>query len=226
MTALVLHDYWRSSAAYRVRIGLNLLGLAYRSHRVDLLAGEQTGPENLARNPQGLVPSLEIDGLVLTQSLAILEYLDETRSAGWLPQDPAARARVRALAHTVAMDIHPICNLHVVRHAVAQGGTTTEDWMQHFITLGLTGIEGMLMQGSTGPYSAGSAVSLADICLVPQVYNARRWGVDMGAFPRIVSVDAALCALRAFGSAHPDAIRPGEDGPAQTIADTKLGPGA
>ncbi len=208
MADAVLHDYWRSSAAYRVRIGLNLLELPYRAMPIDLLAGDQRAPANIARNPQGLVPTLEIDGLVLTQSLAILEYLNETRSAGWLPKDPAGRARARALAYAVAMDIHPICNQQVVRHAVALGGTTTEDWMQHFITRGFRGLEGMLAQGPEGPSSAGDGVSLADICLVPQVYNARRWGVNLAPFPRICALDAALAARPAFAAAHPDVVRP------------------
>jgi len=204
----ILHDYWRSSASYRVRIGLNLLGLSYHTDPVDLLAGDQRGPVNLARNPQGLVPSLQIDGLELTQSLAILEYLDETRHAGWLPQDAGRRARARALAYAVAMDIHPICNLHVVRHAVALGGTTTEAWMQHFIAAGFAGLEGMLTQHPAGRYCLGDTVTLADICLVPQVYNARRWGVDMAAFPRIAAIDANLSALPAFAAAHPDRAKP------------------
>lgn len=204
MREVVLHDYWRSSAAYRVRIGLNLLGLPYARQNVDLLAGDQNGAENRAANPQGLVPSLKIDGEVLTQSLAILEYLNETRSAGWLPDDPILRAKARALAYAVAMDIHPICNLHVVRHAVALGGTTTEDWMRHFITRGFGGLEALLLQSSTGAYCIGDAITLADICLVPQVYNARRWGVDMAPFPTIASIDAALTALPAFAAAHPD----------------------
>jgi maleylacetoacetate isomerase len=208
MAEPLLHDYWRSSAAYRVRIGLNLLGLPYRSHPVDLLAGAQRGAANIARNPQGLVPTLEIDGLVLTQSLAILEYLDETRRAGWLPADPARRARVRALAYAVAMDIHPICNLHVARHATALGGTTTQDWMQHFISAGFAGLEGLLRQEPTGRFSAGAEVGLADICLVPQVYNARRWGVDLADYPRIRAIDAELTALPAFAAAHPDAVKP------------------
>ena len=203
----ILHDYWRSSAAYRVRIGLNLLDLSYSAAPVDLLAGDQRAAENLARNPQGLVPTLQIDGLVVTQSLAILEYLDETRSAGWLPQGVGQKARVRALAYAVAMDIHPICNLHVVRHAVALGGTTTDNWMQHFITVGFAGLEGMLTQTS-GSFSAGDQVTLADICLVPQVYNARRWGVDMAAFPRIADIDANLATLPAFAAAHPDRVKP------------------
>lgn len=205
---MILHDYWRSSAAYRVRIGLTLAGLSYRADLVDLLAGDQRGAENLARNPQGLVPTLQIDGLILTQSLAILEYLDETRNAGWLPQDPGQRAKVRALAYAVAMDIHPICNLHVVRHAVALGGTTTEAWMQHFITAGFTGLEAMLAKDQSGRFAAGDMVSLADICLVPQVYNARRWGVDLAAFPRIAAVDGNLSALPAFAAAHPDRVKP------------------
>jgi maleylacetoacetate isomerase len=204
----ILHDYWRSSAAYRVRIGLKLLDLSYSIDPVDLLAGDQRAVENLARNPQGLVPSLQIDGLMLTQSLAILEYLDETRGAGWLPQDAGKRARVRALAYAVAMDIHPICNLHVVRHAVALGGTTTEAWMQHFIAAGFAGLEGMLKQDEPGRFAVGDSVSLADICLVPQVYNARRWGVDMAAFPRIAAVDANLATLPAFAAAHPDRVKP------------------
>ena len=203
----ILHDYWRSSASYRVRIGLNLLDLSYSAVPVDLLAGDQRTAENLARNPQGFVPSLQIDGLMLTQSLAILEYLDETRRAGWLPQDPGQKARGRALAYAVAMDIHPICNLHVVRHAVALGGTTTEAWMQHFITAGFAVLEPMLAQTS-GPFSTGDKVTLADICLVPQVYNARRWGVDMAAFPRIAAVDAKLAALPPFAAAHPDRVKP------------------
>lgn len=204
----VLHDYWRSSAAYRVRIGLQLLGLAHDTVSVDLLTGQQRDAANLARNPQGLVPSLEIDGLLLTQSLAILEYLNESHTAGWLPQDAGPRARVRALAYAVAMDIHPICNLHVVRHAVSLGGTTTESWMQHFITAGLTGLERLLAQDTTGPYCAGTTVGLADICLVPQIYNAHRWGVDMHAFPRITAINAALTALPAFVAAHPDRAKP------------------
>jgi len=203
----ILHDYCRSLASYRVRIGLNLLDLSYSAVPVDLLAGDQRAAENLARNPQGFVPSLQIDGLLLTQSLAILEYLDETRRAGWLPEDLGQKARVRALAYAVAMDIHPICNLHVVRHAVALGGTTTEAWMQHFIAAGFAGLEPMLAQ-TCGPFSAGDQVSLADICLVPQVYNARRWGVDMAAFPRIAAVDANLEAVPAFAAAHPDRVKP------------------
>ncbi len=208
MTEPVLYDYWRSSAAYRVRIGLNLLGISWHSEAVDLLAGDQRGDANKMRNPQGLVPSLEVDGLILTQSLAILEYLDETRHAGWLPAEPAPRARVRALAYAMAMDIHPICNLHVVRHAVALGGTTAEAWMHHFIATGLTGLEGLLAQHPGTRFCASDTVSLADICLVPQVYNARRWALDLNQWPRIASIEIELSAIPAFSAAHPDRVRP------------------
>ena len=207
MPETVLYDYWRSSAAYRVRIALNLLGLAYRSVPVDLTEGEQTQADNLARNPQGLVPTLDIDGISLTQSLAILEYLDETRSAGWLPQDPVDRATVRAMAYAVAVDIHPVCNLRVARHAASLGAATA-DWMQHFIALGLAGLEGLLQQHPDGRFSYGDSVTLADICLVPQIYNARRWGVDLTPTTRVAAIADALDLLPAFQAAHPDQVKP------------------
>lgn len=208
MSGLVLYDYWRSSASYRVRIGLNLLGLPYQSRAVDLAAGDQRRAENLARNPQGLVPTLQIDGLELTQSLAILEYLDETRHAGWLPESPADRARARALAYAVAMDIHPICNLRVARHATSLGGTSMEGWMHHFIALGLEGLEGLLQRDPTNRFCCGNSVTLADICLVPQIYNARRWSVDLSAFPRVSAVTAELEELEPVQMAHPDLVKP------------------
>ena len=203
-----LYDYWRSSASYRVRIGLNLLGLAYEAVPVDLTKGEQREGENLARNPQGLVPALEIDGLLLTQSLAILEYLDETRAAGWLLPDAAGRARVRALALAVSADIHPVCNLRVARHAEANGRIPMADWMGHFIPLGLEGVEGLLARGETGRFCHGDTVSLADICLVPQVYNALRWKVSLDPFPRIRAIAEACESLPAFAAAHPDRVMP------------------
>jgi maleylacetoacetate isomerase len=204
----VLYDYWRSSAAYRVRIGLNLLGIGYDTVPVDLVAGAQRSPENLARNPQGLVPTLVIDGVRLTQSLAILEYLDETRDAGFLPTDPAERAQVRALAYAIAMDIAPVCNLSVRNHAaqIAGGQITAEDWQRRFMAPGLAAFEVMLT--TAGTCCHGDRVTLADICLVPQVYNARRIGIDLTGMPRIMQVMAALEALPAIAAAHPDRHRP------------------
>jgi maleylacetoacetate isomerase len=202
---VILHDYWRSSSAYRVRIALNLLGIAYRSCPVDLTLGAQQSTDHLAANPQGMVPVLDIDGLRLTQSLAILEYLDETRAAGFLPKEPAARARARALAMAIAMDIQPVCNLRVATHA-ASLGATMEGWMQHFITLGFRGLERLLPDDTA--YCHGDGPGLADLCLLPQVYNAQRWGVDMTRFPRIAQIAARIAALPEAAAAHPDRVRP------------------
>ncbi|MBJ6135233.1 maleylacetoacetate isomerase [Ochrobactrum sp. Q0168] len=210
MAVTLLYDYWRSSASYRLRIALALIGEAYTSITVNLLEGEQRSPENLARNPQGLVPTLEIDGLIFTQSLAILEYLDETRQAGFLPASPVGKARVRALAYAIAMEIHPVCNLHVARYAVSasDGSISTEGWMQHFIAHGLEAVERMLDQNDRGHYCHGDTVTLADICLVPQIYNARRWGVDMEPFSNIRTVVDRLESLPAFEVAQPDRWKP------------------
>jgi maleylacetoacetate isomerase len=205
----VLYDYWRSSASYRVRIALNLLEIPHETRAVDLQKGEQTATDNLARNPQGLVPALRIDGHMFTQSLAIIEYLNETRKAGFLPDDAFGRQRVRALAYAIAMDIHPVCNLRVAKHVVSLGGSATmEGWMQHFIALGLGGVEGLLSNGAAGSHCHGDSVTLADICLVPQIFNARRWGVDVDAFPRIEAICARLEILPAFAAAHPDKVKP------------------
>jgi maleylacetoacetate isomerase len=207
---VILYDYWRSSSAYRVRIGLNLLGLAYQTVPVDLATGAQREAAHLKANPQGLVPVLKIDGLRLTQSLAILEYLDETRDAGFLPKDPADRARARALAHAVAMDIQPICNLRTAQYAISLGGTATiEGWMTHFISQGLQGVEAMLAENRETAFCQGDRPGLADLCLLPQVYNARRWGVDMMLFPRTAAIADRMEALPAIAAAHPDRVRPG-----------------
>lgn len=203
-----LYDHWRSSSAYRVRIALNLLGLAYESVPVDLAAGEQRAASHLRENPQGLVPVLEIDGHSLTQSLAIIEYIDETRDAGFLPRPPQARARARALAHAIAMEIQPVCNLRVARHAVSLGGSATmEGWMAHFITLGLEGFEGLLSQAPATDFCHGDRPGLADFCLIPQIYNARRWGVDHTTFPRLTAIAERAENIPAIAAAHPDRVR-------------------
>ena len=211
MSEVILYDYWRSSASYRVRIALNLAGFAYRSVPVDLLKKEHKSPEHLKRNPQGLVPAFEIDGLLLTQSLAIIEYLAETRGLpGILPAAPMERAKVRALAYAIAMDIHPICNSGVVAHVMEVTGKGEEartDWMKKFIGEGLAAVETML-QENQGPLCFGPAPTLADICLVPQVYNARRWGVPMTHFTRINSICEKLEKIEAFAKASPERVKP------------------
>ncbi|WP_430471093.1 maleylacetoacetate isomerase [Thalassospira lucentensis] len=215
MAEVVLYDYWRSSASYRLRIALGLLGIAYRTVPVDLLAGGHKSPAYLQHNPQGLVPALEIDGIMMTQSVAILEYLDETRPGlGLLPTDTLARQRVRALSHVIAMDIHPVCNLGVVRHVMDMATTHGEDadavrseWMAKYIGSGLAGFEAMLAdhsQYSQGDFCHGDRPGMADICLIPQLYNAHRWGVDTSRFHRINAVSERCSVIKAFENAHPD----------------------
>ena len=211
MTDTILHDYWRSSASYRVRIALNLARIDYRAISVDLVAGDHKSPPHTALNPQGLVPVLEIDGHTFTQSLAILDYLNETRRLRLLPSDPARAAQVRALAHSVAVDVHPVCNLGVVGHVSAllpDMPTAKSDWMQHFIAPGLSAFEALLSGFEQAPYCCGETVSLADICLLPQLYNARRWEVGYTPCSRIRAVEKACAQHPAFIAAHPDQVRP------------------
>lgn len=205
MAEVVLHDYWRSSACYRVRIALAQLGIPYRKVPIDLLKGEQRAEEYRAINPQGLVPTLEIDGRVLTQSLAIIEYLAETRpDAGFLPADPADRHYVRTISYAVAMEIHPICNTHVAAHVVDLTGDpdAREEWMRHFIVPGFANVE-RLLQGRSGRFVFGDRPTMADICIVPQLYNARRWGADISGCERLVAIDAECAKLPAFQAAAP-----------------------
>lgn len=215
MTAITLYDFPKSSAAYRVRIGLGLKGLTWRTVPVDLASGAQRGADHRARNAQGLVPVLDIDGQRLTQSLAMLEYLDDTRpDPPFLPDAPRARARARQIAHIIAMDIHPVNNSGVLAHveALTGGGEAARiEWMRHFMPKGLAGVEALLDPGRGGPFCVGPAPTLADICLIPQVYNARRWGIDLAPFPQIRAVDLACADLPAFAAAHPDRVAP-QDG--------------
>ncbi len=211
MADVTLYDFWRSSASYRVRIALNLAGIAYDAVSVDLAAKANREPDHLARNPQGLVPVLEIDGQRLTQSLAMIEYLNETRGLGWLPENPVERARVRALAYSVAVDVHPICNVSVAAHvSELMGGAegARKAWMQHFIGPGLGAFEQLLAGFEQTPYCTGDTPSLADICLVPQVYNAERWDVDLTSFARIRAVTEICRANPAFAAAYPDIVKP------------------
>lgn len=200
-----LYDYWRSSAAYRVRLALNLLNVPYEACSVDLVKGEHRLAENLARNPQGLVPTLEIDGKSLTQSLAILEYLDETRG-GLLPPDAADRAHVRALSYAIAMEIAPVCNLSVRNHVASLGGMTADDWQRHYISRGLAAFEAMLTHA--GHFCYGDTATMADLCLIPQMYNAQRVGVDTASFPQIARIMLNLQDIPALAAAHPDRVKP------------------
>ncbi len=206
---VILHDYWRSSAAYRVRIALNLKQVAYRAVQVDLVAGDQREAEYRALNPLGLIPLLEIDGHRLSQSLAIIDYLDARfPEPRLLPADPAARAQTWARALTIAAEVHPLQNLRVqqyLRHEMGQDKAAIDRWLQRWLGDGLAALEAGAPE--TG-FLGGSVPDLADICLVPQMYSARRFGVGLDACPRLVRIDAALNALPAFAAAGPDAVKP------------------
>jgi maleylacetoacetate isomerase len=211
MSDLILYDYHRSSACYRVRIALNLKGLSYRSATVNLAEDAQKAPDYRARNPQGFVPMLEADGHRITQSLAIISYLDATRPGPpLLPAHPADAAHVHALALTVACDIHPLNNLRVLKHLTGALGQSEEDkvaWMARWINEGLAALQA-LAEPRAGRFLFGDAPTLADICLVPQLFNARRFGISVDDFPLLVRIDARASALDAFAAAHPDRVAP------------------
>lgn len=204
---ITLYDYWRSSAAYRLRIAFGLADLDFNAISVDLLTGENRGDENLKRNPQGLVPSVEINDEVLTQSLAIIEYLSDAGYHHFLPRAPLEKAHVRALSYAIAMEIHPVCNLSVAKYASGNSDSITmKSWMQHFIPKGLAGFEAMLK--GDGQYCYGDQVTMADLCLIPQLYNADRWEVDLTPFPKLRAIAANLYQLDAVNAAHPDNFQP------------------
>ena len=208
---LQLYSYWRSSAAYRVRIGLNLKGLEYEIRPIHLVrdGGEQHAPEYAALNPQEMLPILRHGERVVRQSLAILEYLDEAFADGrLLPMTARDRARVRALAHVVASDIHPLNNLRVLQyfeHTWHVPHSERDEWIRHWITEGLSAMEQLMKEDPmTGTYSHGESPTLADCCLVPQLYNARRFAVDLAPYPTLVRIDEACRLLPAFEHARPE----------------------
>ena len=207
MARPILYDYWRSSAAYRVRIALNLKGVEYESRQVDLREGEQRSADYRALNPQGLVPMLEIDGHRLTQSLAIINYLDlRYPNVPLIPALAAERAHVVAMAMTIACDIHPLNNLRVLNYLKDPLGHSQEEvdtWYAHWITEGLTALE-VMARPRAGDFLFGNGPTGADVCLVPQLYNARRFNVPLDDYPTLLRADANAARLEAFAKAHPD----------------------
>jgi maleylacetoacetate isomerase len=203
---LRLYDYWRSSAAYRVRIALNLKGLDYEAVDTSLIDGAQRTEAYRALNPQGFVPMLEVDGVHLTQSLAIIDWLDAAYAEPRLiPTDPTARAQEMAKALLIAADIHPINNLRILKYLKNELGQEQEaidQWIRHWISEGFTALEAMA--DPHHPFLSGAHPGLADICLVPQMYNARRFETPLDAFPKLVTIDAACQGIDAIARAHPD----------------------
>lgn len=209
MQEILLFDYWRSSASYRVRIVLNLKNVPYKSVPTSLLDNDHKAAEYLARNPQGFVPMLSIDGHDLTQSLAIIDYLDANYpDPAMVSSNPADRAKTLAQALIIAADIHPIDNLRVLRYlrdVMGQSQEAVDDWYRHWIIEGFTALEAMAPDDGL---FGGDLPNLADVCLVPQMANARRLDTPLSAFPKLVRIDSVLTALPAFAAAHPDAVKP------------------
>ena len=204
---MILHGYWRSGTSYRTRIALNLKGLAYEQAGIDLRTGAQKSDAFLALNPQGLVPALEADGDVLTQSPAILEWLEETHpEPPLLPTSAVARAQVRAMAALVACDIHPLNNLRVLkalRETFDADQDAVDAWAGRWITAGFEALEALIERHGDG-WCFGAAPTLADCCLIPQVYSARRFNTPLDAFPRILAIEEKAAGHPAFMAAHPD----------------------
>jgi maleylacetoacetate isomerase len=206
MSKPILYDYWRSSAAYRVRIALNLKGIDYESRQIDLREDEQKSPEYRALNPQGLVPTLEIDGQRLTQSVAIINYLDlRYPNPPLIPVVAAERAHVVAMAMAIACDIHPLNNLRVLKYLKKLGHSQDEIdlWYAHWINEGLPALETMAAP-SAGKFLVGDAPTGADVMLVPQLYNARRYNVPLDAYPTLLRAEENANSLEPFAAAHPE----------------------
>jgi maleylpyruvate isomerase len=212
-----LHNYFRSSASYRVRIALNLKGLSYEYCSVHLSrdGGEQFAAAFRQLNPLSLVPVLERDDLHVTQSLAIIEYLDEVYpTPPLLPRNPAERARVRALALSIACDVHPLNNLRVLGYLTRELAVSAEDrtrWYRHWVALGLGALEAEVAGGRSGRFCHGDAPGLADCCLIPQLFNARRFDCDLSGYPRLLAIEEACLALPEFRDAAPER-QPDADG--------------
>jgi maleylacetoacetate isomerase/maleylpyruvate isomerase len=202
-----LYTYFRSSAAFRVRIALNVKGLAYEPVFVHLAKGEHRKPEYAAVDPQGLVPALVDAGQVLTQSLAILEYLEEKHpQPALLPKDPVGRARVRSLSLLIACEIHPLNNLRTLQHLKRSLGQTEDQvnaWYRHWIADGLAKLEADLARGPGGRFCHGDAPTMADCCLVPQIFNAKRYDSDLAPYPTVMRIFDACMRLEAFERAQP-----------------------
>lgn len=202
-----LYSYWRSTTSYRIRAALNLKSVAYDTVPVDLVAGDQRAPDYVALNAGKGVPTLVLkDGTALTQSMAILEYIDATwPEPRLIPADALLRARVMAVAHTVALDIHPVNNLRLIRQLRSRFGATPDqatDWMCHWMNEGFAALEAMLPAGDS--FAFGDAPNIADICITAQVYNAHRWGVDLTPFPKIARIERLCLNIPAIADAHPD----------------------
>ncbi len=209
MTQLVLHDYFRSSASFRVRIALNLKGLDYSRVEISLIAGEQRSDAFLEQNAQGFVPMLVVDGEPIIQSMAIIDWLDRAYPEPRLiPEEAMPRAVALAQAQVIASDIHPLNNLRVLKYLKRDLGLneqTKDRWYRHWIVQGFDALEAMAGEGR---FLGGDTPGIADCCLVPQMYNARRFETPLGDYPRLVAIDAACMELEAFQKAHPDAVKP------------------
>lgn len=205
---MIAYGYFRSSAAYRLRIALNLKGLSTPFRSIHLRRGDQRSESFIALNPQGLVPALETDeGAVLTQSLAIIEWLEETHpEPALLPADPLARAQARAFALVIACDIHPLQNLRVLRHlkrALGQDQAGLDAWCRHWIAPGLGACEALLARAPDAAFAFGDTPGIAEICLIPQMHSADRFGLDLAPFPRLRALRDRCETLPAFADAHP-----------------------